>query len=196
MNVRLWGFGLDLLYPTFGNVIVCFMTWLFYCLLLLLAFLCEAEVYVNELPDLTIFESRSVIFWLPFSHLRGLKCVICSWWCHVVTCFDLTIFGDFDQYYDLLWDTFWLLVREPLDIVIYHWCLQMMIDICCDHDDYYLILISCSWRTDVIIADYIYEAFSVACIGLRWFYDLWFHEPRVGYLCVVSGSGLQWGSGP
>ena len=44
----------------------------FYCLLLLPVFLCEAEVYVNELPDLIIFESRSVIFdnhfWVSISY--------------------------------------------------------------------------------------------------------------------------------
>ena len=53
-------------------------------------FLCKAEVYEDELPDLIIFESRSVIFdnhvlsldqlylsCLPVA-LRGLKCVIYS----------------------------------------------------------------------------------------------------------------------
>ena len=62
----------------------------FYCLLLLLVFLCEAEVYVNELPNLIIFESQLVTFdnhvlsldQLYLScllvALRGLKCVICS----------------------------------------------------------------------------------------------------------------------
>ena len=46
-----------------GDMWICsMMDVCFYCLLLLASFFCEAEVYGNELPDLIIFESRSVIF--------------------------------------------------------------------------------------------------------------------------------------
>ena len=130
--------------------------------------LCKAEVYVYETPDLTIFDSRSVIFdnyfwvsmsytWVTSSRFERIDVfwVICSWWCHVVTCFDLTILESLISIEIYYWDTFWLLIGEPLDIVIYHWCLQMLIEVCCDHDDYYLMLFSCSWITNVIIVAYL-----------------------------------------
>ena len=100
---------------------------------------------------------RTEVFWM-----------ICSWWCHVVTCFDLTILESSISIVIYYWDALWLLVGEPLDIVSYHWCLQMPIWIYCDHGDYYLMLISCSWRIDVIIVAYYLWCFAVACIGLRW----------------------------
>ena len=82
---------LDLLETNHGDMWICsMMDVCIYCLLLLPVFLCEAEVYVKELPDLIIFESQSVIYdnhvlsldqlylcCLPVA-LRGLKCVICS----------------------------------------------------------------------------------------------------------------------
>ena len=139
-----------------------------YCFLVSL---CEDEVYVFEIPDLTIFESRSVIFdnhfWVSISYTwvlssRFERTEVCDLFLMMSLCdmFWLDHFGVFDQYCDLYWDTFWLLSGEPLDIVIYHWCLQMLIEICCDHYNYYLMLISCSWRTDVIIVDYIYDVFQ------------------------------------
>ena len=93
--------------------------------------------------------------------LMGLKCFFWSWWCHVVTCLTWPFWSLRSI---LLWDTFWLLVEnqwimwfipvahwEPLDIVIYHWCLQLFIENYCDYYDYHLMLFSFSWSTDVII---------------------------------------------
>ena len=106
-----------------------------------------------------------------------------------------------NAYYDLFWDTLWLLVENQWNFVIYHWygycdfhwCLQLPIENCCDHD-YHLMLFSFSWRFDVIILDYLFVLSSYLYrteVILLWFFDLWFHELRVGNLYVVSGSGLQ-----
>ena len=48
--------------PNHGDVLICSMMDVFTVCYCYPVFLCEAEVYVFELPDLTIFESRSVIF--------------------------------------------------------------------------------------------------------------------------------------
>ena len=169
--------------------------WLFYWLLLLSSFLVWLNHFwvIDQLYLITIYESRSVILGLLPVALMGLKCLICSWWCHVVTCFDLTILESSTSIYfgilygcllrtigycdlsvmpsvanrELLW-SLWLLF-DAYQFLVENWC---------DYCGLYL------W------------CFSVACIGLRWFCDLWFHEFRVGYLYVVARSGLQWGPGP
>ena len=101
--------------------------------------------------------------------LMGLKCLLWSWWCRVVT----YLTWPFWILRSILFlDTFWLVIEnwwvlwftlryfllvhwEPMDIVIYHWCLQLLIENYCDYYDYHLMLFSFSWRIDVIIVDYI-----------------------------------------
>ena len=161
MHVMVWWFGLDLLKPT---MVICgsALWWMFvftacYCFPV---FMCEAEVYVHEIPDLTIFESRSVIlelpssrFWEDWSVWFVLDDVI-VW--HVW----LDHFGVFDQYCDLLLGCFMVarwrtigycelsLMPSDADMdLLWSWWLSFDV-------------ISCSWRTDVIIVDYIYGAFS------------------------------------
>ena len=115
-----------------------------YCFMSSCAKLKCIYIYIYELPDLTIFESRSVIFdnhiWvsiiiLELSSSRFERTEVCDLFLMMSCCdmFWLDLFGVFDQYYDFLWDTFWLLIGEPLDIVNYHWCLQLLIENCCDH---------------------------------------------------------------
>ena len=135
----------------------------------------------NIFDFLSIRIERIEMFWM-----------ICSWWCHVVTCLTWPFWS---LWLVLSWDNFWflfynqwvlwftleyfLLARwELMDIVIYH-----------------LMLFSYSWRNDVILWLSLW-CFLVTCIGLRWSCDFWFHGLRVGYLYVVSRSGLQWGLGP
>ena len=70
----------------------------FYCLLLLACFFCEAEVFVHEIPDLTIFESRSVILVLPSSRFERTE--VCDLFLLMSCCgmFWLDHCGVFDQY--------------------------------------------------------------------------------------------------
>ena len=95
-------------------------------------FLCEAEMYLYEILDLTIFASSISYIWIYFLvALMGLKCLFWSWWCHVVTCLTWPFWSLRSI---LFWDTSWLFIEnrwtlwfilvahwEPLDIVIYHW---------------------------------------------------------------------------
>ena len=103
--------------------------------------LCEAEMYVFEIPDLTIFESRSVIFdnhfwvsisytWIAFRSLERTEVFVMFL---MMSCVDLTILESLISIVIYYWDTFWLLIGGPLDFVIYHWCLQLLIENCCDH---------------------------------------------------------------
>ena len=93
MHVMIWWFGLDLLKPT---MVMWFCIWwdvftICYCFPV---FLCEAEVYVHEIPDLTILGHRSVIFdcfqslWEDWDVLSDLFLMMsCG------DMFDLTILG-------------------------------------------------------------------------------------------------------
>ena len=124
-----------------GNVIVCSMMDVFTVCYCFLISLCEAEVYVFEIPNLTIFESQSVIFdnhfwvsisytWIAFRSLERTEVFVMFL---MMSCFDLTILESSISSVIYYWDTFWLLIREPLDFVIYHWCLQLLIENCRDH---------------------------------------------------------------
>ena len=63
-------------------------------------FLCEAEMFVYETLDLTIFGGINQLYLdYLFSCPDGTEVWIYIWWFHVVTCFDLTILEVFDQYY-------------------------------------------------------------------------------------------------
>ena len=124
---------------------------------------------LDQLYLITIFESWSVILGLLSSHLRGLKCLLCSWWCHCVTCLTWPFWS--------LRSVLWFIVGYFL---VARWrtigyCELSLMPSVADKEllwsyDYYLILISCSWRIDVIIVAYHLRCFSVAGIGLRWFY--------------------------
>ena len=132
----------------------------------------------------------SVILGLISSHLNGTKVLIYSWWSHVVTCFDLTIL---ESSISIILRCFLVSRWEPIDIVIYfgilyscslrtdgyvviyHWCLQLLIENCCDHYDYHLMLFSCSWRIDVIIVDYllVLSKRSYRIEVILWFMNPW-----------------------
>ena len=153
-----------------------------------LVFLCEAEMY--ERPDLTIFESSIGYTWITFQS---------PWWDWsvdlflMISCCDMFWIDHFGSLRSVLfWDSFWLLVEnqwilwfilrfltvscwEPMDVVIYHWCLQLLIENCCDHYDYHLMLFNCSWRIDVIIVDYLlvlsihlYRTEVIFCFMIPW----------------------------
>ena len=142
-------------------------------------FLCEAEMYVYEILDLTIFELSISYIWITFQSPWWDWCLFWSWWCHVVICLTWPFW---ESSINIVLRYFLVAHWELMDILIYH-----------------LMLFSCSWRTDVNIVNYILIFLSRlyrAEVILLWFFDLWFHEPRVGYLYVVSGSGLQWGPRP
>ena len=101
-------------------------------------FLCEAEVYVYEIPNLTIFESSISYIWFAFQSLWEDRGFLNGLFLMMSCCdmFDLTIlessisiyFGILygcslrtNGYCDLFWDMFWFLIKN-------HWILWFIID--------------------------------------------------------------------
>ena len=143
-----------------------------YLLLLLSSFLVWSWGVCIEIPDLTTFRvSISCIVDFPSSRFERTEVYDCSWWCHCVTCFDLTIFGVFDQ---VLWYilSYFLVARwrtrgycdlslmpsvADRELLWSLWFLfdafQLLVENWCDYCGLYL------W------------CFPVACIGLRWSCD-------------------------
>ena len=155
--VKIWWFILDLFSPTMVMWSVCSMTWLYLLFVIASSFLvwswgvclwdtCRNHFWVIDQLYLIVssrFE-RTEMFWDDLFLI--MLCCNMFWIDH---------FRVFDQYFDLLLGYFLVAHWEPLDIVIYHWCLQLLIENYCDYYDYHLILFSCSWRIDVIILDYL-----------------------------------------
>ena len=121
--------------PNYGNAMACSMMCVDYWLLFLSSLLmwswgvCIWDTWLNHF---WVIDQLYLIFF-PVA-LRGLKCLNCSWWCHIVTCLTWPFWSLRSI---LFWDTFWLLVEnwwilwfilgyfliahwEPMDIVIYH----------------------------------------------------------------------------
>ena len=69
VNVMLWWFGLDLSKPNHGDVMICSMMDVFTICYCFPISLWEVEVYVYEIPDLTIFESSISYIWFSFQSL-------------------------------------------------------------------------------------------------------------------------------
>ena len=110
---------------------------------------------------------------------------VCNYWLLLLSNFLVWSWGV------CLWDTwlnhFWVSINiilgyfmvapwEPRDIVIYLWCFLVA------HRELMWLLWLSLW------------CFPITCVydwgDFIWFFDLWFHELRVGYLYVVSRSGL------
>ena len=169
-------------------------------------FLCEAEVYVYGIPVLTILSHRSDIFdnhfWVSISYTwvlsnRFERTEVFAMFL-MMSCCDMFLLdhsGVFDQYCDLLLGYFLVARWRTIG-----YCDLSLMPSVADRELlwllWFIIWFFLVARGELMwLLWLIFWCFSVACIGLRWFCDLWFHEPRVGYLCVVSGSGLQWGPG-
>ena len=147
----------------------CSMTWLYLLVVIafcLLMWCCGA--YIFEIPNLTIFESRSVIFdnhfwvlisytWIAFRLLERTEVFVMFL---MMSCVDLTI------------------LESSISIVIYlgyflvaHWrtigfCDLSLMPSVVDRElswsyDYYLMLMCCSWRTDVILWFIFYDVFQL-----------------------------------
>ena len=112
----------------------------------------ETEVYVFELPNLTIFESSISYPWITFQSPWW------NWnvdlWCHVVTCLTQPFWSLRSVWF---WDIFWLLRSNG-----YFWLsvmLQLPIESYCGHDFLWmlahgdLMLLLCIF--DVLIMDYL-----------------------------------------
>ena len=129
--------------------------------------MCEAEMYVYETLDLTIFESLTSYTWYYYLViLMGLNCLFWSWWCYFVTYLTWPFLSLWSI---LFWDTFWLLIENRWVLwftlryfLITHWELMDIVI-------YHLMFFSCSWRTNVILWN-IFWCSLVTCIKLRWFY--------------------------
>ena len=171
-------------------------------------------MYVYETLDLIIFESSISYTWIIFLvAMMGLKCgfilmmsccdmltwpfwgslfsiilrcILVSYWepMHTMGCFEMFLSFSLrtDGFCDL--SLIWILQFSLMPSVANRELLWSWLSFDVAHGDlmYYCGLSfwyfsSCLYRTEVTL----------------W---LWFHELRVGYLCVVSGSDLQWGPGP
>ena len=117
-------------------------------IIVLLIFLCEVEVYVYDIPNLTFLSLNQVyLIWFPVT-LRGLRCFewfvlddVMLW--HVW----LDHFGVFDQYYVKILssfllitngycDTFRLLIEDRWILWLIIWCFQLLMENWCDYYDY------------------------------------------------------------
>ena len=150
-----------------------------YCLLLLFSFLvwswgvCIWIIWLN--PFWVLDQLHLNCF--PIT-LMGLKCLFWSWWYHGVTCLTWPLWSLRSIILEILPVARW----EPMDIVTYH----LMFSIARGE------LMWLLWIILMILSSHLYMTEVI----LLWFFDLWFHELRVGNLYVVLGSVLQLGSGP
>ena len=175
---------------------VCSMMRCIYCLLLLSSLLvwswgvCSWDTWLNHFGSPISYIWLFPVAWEDWDVLSDMFLMM-----SYGDTFDLTILS--------LWSVLWFIIGMLYGCSLEnHWILWVIIDAFRCRYGSVVIMVIIIWCLSVAHGELmwllriIFIVFSVACIGLKWFGDLWFHEPRVGYLCVVSGSGLQWGSEP
>ena len=144
-------FDLGLLYSTMvmqWHALWC--VWIIDCYCFAL-FLCEDELYVYEIPDLTIFESSISYSWFAFQSLWEDWGILNDLFLMISCCdmFDLTIL---ESSISIILGYFLVFRWEPMDIVIYLCCFPVA------HRELMWLLWLSLW------------CFPITCIGLRWFY--------------------------
>ena len=155
-----------------------------------LVFLSEAKVYVFETLDLTIFESSINYTWIIFSHHDGIEVLIYSWWCHIVTCFDLTILESsisiifFEMYFWLLIENQWILWFILKYYKVSQWGLMDIVII--------IDTFNCQYRTVVVMI--INGCFIVAygdLMFLLWII-FWYFSSRLYRTVVILWFMISW----